>query len=133
MPPKVMRCGTHTGDPRDVSTLFLQAVARKIPFHPGIYPSYLAVPTTSGPIADGNIQYNWLGNIWVGVGQNTNTYISVIENWTIPTVSNLIKSQGAEGGWYSSSWVGVDGMFTSNDVLQQHPAVLLQLPLTAAL
>lgn len=61
---------------------------------------------------------NWLGHVWAGAGQNTQTYTGVIGTWTIPTVSVPPEAQGIEGGWHSSSWVGIDGMFTSNDVLQ---------------
>jgi Peptidase A4 family len=61
---------------------------------------------------------SWLENSWAGAGQNTKTYTGVVGNWTIPTVSQPIEPQGAEGGWHSSSWIGIDGMFTSSDVLQ---------------
>jgi len=61
---------------------------------------------------------SWLGTVLSGAGQNSKTYTGVLGNWTIPTVSKPPEAQGTEGGWHSSSWIGIDGMFTSNDVLQ---------------
>jgi hypothetical protein len=60
----------------------------------------------------------YLGTVWSGAGINTGTWSNVIGYWTIPTVSKPSEPQGTEGGWNSSSWLGLDGMFTSDDVLQ---------------
>jgi Peptidase A4 family len=64
--------------------------------------------------ADGN----YLGGVWSGAGANTGTWSSIIGYWKIPTVSKPSEPQGEEGGWNSSSWLGLDGFFTSDDVLQ---------------
>jgi hypothetical protein len=61
---------------------------------------------------------SYLGTVWSGAGANTGTWSSIIGYWTIPTVSKPSEPQGTEGGWNSSSWLGLDGMFTSDDVLQ---------------
>jgi hypothetical protein len=61
---------------------------------------------------------SYLGGVWSGSGANTGTWTSVIGYWKIPTVSKPSEPQGTEGGWNSSSWLGLDGMFTSDDVLQ---------------
>jgi hypothetical protein len=56
---------------------------------------------------------------WSGAGVNTGgPWVSVVGTWTIPTVTQPPEAQGTQGGWNSSSWVGIDGMFTTNDVLQ---------------
>ena len=60
----------------------------------------------------------YLGTVWSGAGTNTGTWSTVVGYWTIPTVSKPSEPQGTEGGWNSSSWLGLDGMFTSDDVLQ---------------
>ena len=61
---------------------------------------------------------SYLGGVWSGAGSNKGSWTSIIGYWTIPTVSKPSEAQGEEGGWNSSSWLGLDGMFTSNDVLQ---------------
>jgi hypothetical protein len=61
---------------------------------------------------------SYLTGAWSGSGSNAGTWTSIIGYWTIPTVSKPTEPQGTEGGWNSSSWLGLDGMFTSNDVLQ---------------
>jgi hypothetical protein len=61
---------------------------------------------------------SYLGTVWSGAGINTGTWTTCLGSWVIPTVSVPPEPQGQEGGWNSSSWVGIDGMFTSNDVLQ---------------
>ena len=61
---------------------------------------------------------NWVDTVWGGAGINTGNWTVVIGTWTIPFVSAPPEAQGTEGGWNSSSWMGIDGMFTSNDVLQ---------------
>jgi len=56
---------------------------------------------------------------WSGAGVNTGgPWVCVVGTWTIPTVTQPPEAQGTQGGWNSSSWVGIDGMFTTNDVLQ---------------
>jgi hypothetical protein len=55
---------------------------------------------------------------WAGAGNNTGTWTSIVGSWTIPYVGVPPEPQGTEGGWNSSSWAGIDGMFTSDDVLQ---------------
>jgi hypothetical protein len=62
---------------------------------------------------------NYTGSVWSGAGVNTGgPWVTVVGTWTIPTVTTPPEAQGTEGGWNSSSWVGIDGMFTTNDVLQ---------------
>jgi len=61
---------------------------------------------------------SYIGGVWSGAGSNSGTWSSIIGYWTIPTVSKPTEPQGNEGGWNSSSWLGLDGMFTSDDVLQ---------------
>ena len=58
------------------------------------------------------------GNVWAGPGTNQGSWRSISGHWEIPTVSVPPEPQGSEGGWHSSSWIGIDGMFTSEDVLQ---------------
>lgn len=55
---------------------------------------------------------NWAGGVVSG------NWSSAVGTWTVPTVSKPTESQGTEGGWHCSSWVGIDGTFSSNDVLQ---------------
>ena len=62
---------------------------------------------------------NYNGTVWAGAGKNTGgRWNAIFGSWTIPTVSQPPQTQGSEGGWNSSSWIGLDGMFTSDDVLQ---------------
>jgi Peptidase A4 family len=69
------------------------------------------------PVKQGNTS-TYLGTVWSGAGNNIGTWTTCLGSWIIPTVSVPPEPQGLEGGWNSSSWVGIDGMFTSNDVLQ---------------
>lgn len=57
----------------------------------------------------------WAGGVLNGA---PGSYTSAIGTWVIPTVGIPREPQGHEGGWNSSSWVGIDGFFTTNDVLQ---------------
>lgn len=61
---------------------------------------------------------NYVDAVWSGAGTKTGTWTGVAGSWTIPYVSAPPEVQGTEGGWNSASWVGIDGFFTSNDVLQ---------------
>ncbi len=63
--------------------------------------------------ADGAFQ----SNNWAG-GSVKGNWNSCIGFWSVPTVSQAPEAQGNEGGWNSSSWIGIDGAYTSNDVLQ---------------
>jgi hypothetical protein len=56
-------------------------------------------------------------NNWSG-GSIQGNWVSCIGFWSVPTVSQPTEAQGTEGGWNSSSWVGIDGAYSSNDVLQ---------------
>jgi Peptidase A4 family len=57
------------------------------------------------------------GGAWSG-GALPGQWSGVIGQWQIPAVSEPTQPPGATGGWTSSSWVGLDGAYTSNDVLQ---------------
>lgn len=57
------------------------------------------------------------GGAWSGSALR-GQWSGVIGQWQIPTVSKPPQPPGATGGWTSSSWVGLDGAYTSNDVLQ---------------
>lgn len=61
---------------------------------------------------------SYLDTVWAGAGKNTGTWTTCVGSWIIPTVGVPPEGQGREGGWNSASWVGIDGMFTSDDVLQ---------------
>lgn len=68
-------------------------------------------------LADGRFtSNNWSGGTLAPPGGHT--WSGAVGHWTIPTVTQPSEPQGTEGGWNSSSWVGVDGAYTSNDVLQ---------------
>lgn len=58
---------------------------------------------------------NWSGGVLQGP---PGSFTSAIGYWVIPTVGIPPEAQGYEGGWNSSSWIGIDGFFTTNDVLQ---------------
>jgi Peptidase A4 family len=57
----------------------------------------------------------WSGGVLQGP---PGSFTTAIGYWVIPTVGIPPQPQGYEGGWDSSSWVGIDGFFTTNDVLQ---------------
>jgi Peptidase A4 family len=59
----------------------------------------------------------YYGGAWSG-GALRGRWTGVIGQWTVPSVSQPPQPPGATGGWTSSSWVGLDGAYTSNDVLQ---------------
>lgn len=56
-------------------------------------------------------------NAWSG-GSVKGQWATCVGTWVIPTVSQPSEGQGQEGGWNSSSWAGIDGAYSSNDVLQ---------------
>jgi hypothetical protein len=58
---------------------------------------------------------NWSGGVLQGP---PGSFTTAIGFWVIPIVGVPAEPQGYEGGWNSSSWVGIDGFFTTNDVLQ---------------
>jgi peptidase A4-like protein len=58
---------------------------------------------------------NWGGGVLQGPA---GSFTSAVGYWVIPTVGIPPEPQGYEGGWNSSSWIGIDGFFTTNDVLQ---------------
>ncbi len=58
---------------------------------------------------------NWSGGVLQGP---PGSFTSALGYWVIPTVGIPPEPQGFEGGWNSSSWIGIDGFFTTNDVLQ---------------
>ena len=65
------------------------------------------------------VDAGYTDSAWAG-GVVTGNFVSAVGTWVIPTVSTPSQPQGTEqgGGWKSSSWVGIDGFFTTNDVLQ---------------
>jgi len=60
---------------------------------------------------------SYVGAAWSGATV-AGDWTGVIGFWNIPKVSEPREPQGLEGGWNSSSWIGIDGAYTSNDVLQ---------------
>lgn len=57
-------------------------------------------------------QTNWAGAVLDG------TWTTVSSYWVVPTVSKPKETAGVGGGWDSSTWIGIDGDFSSDDVLQ---------------
>ncbi|MGA2952211.1 MAG: G1 family glutamic endopeptidase [Caulobacteraceae bacterium] len=69
-----------------------------------------------GPVTRGE-DGTYYGGGWSG-GAVKGKWSGVIGQWKIPTVYKPREPAGEDGGWTSSSWVGLDGAYTSNDVLQ---------------
>jgi len=61
---------------------------------------------------------SYADTVWGGAGVNSGTWTGVAGVWVIPYVWEPSEAKGNEGFWNSSSWIGIDGMFTSDDVLQ---------------
>jgi hypothetical protein len=57
----------------------------------------------------------WSGGVLQGP---PGSFTSAIGYWVIPTVGIPPEPQGYDGGWDSSSWIGIDGFYTTDDVLQ---------------
>src|SRR5208283_4402010 len=59
-------------------------------------------------------------NKWAGAGfqGGTGSWAVITGTWDIPMVSQPSEPAGPDGGWDSSSWVGIDGFYSSTDVLQ---------------
>jgi hypothetical protein len=58
---------------------------------------------------------NWSGSVIQG---SAGSFTSAIGTWVVPTVGIPPEPPGLDGGWDSFSWVGIDGFYTTNDVLQ---------------
>jgi hypothetical protein len=56
-------------------------------------------------------------NAWSGASVQ-GQWATCIGTWAVPSVGQPSEPQGQEGGWNSSSWTGIDGAYSSNDVLQ---------------
>jgi len=69
-----------------------------------------------GPVRRGE-DGTYYGGGWSG-GAVRGKWSGVVGQWKVPSVYKPKEPAGMSGGWTSSSWVGLDGAYSSNDVLQ---------------
>jgi hypothetical protein len=109
------------GDPPEVQQAWTRFFARKWRAQDSIVPQsepQVGVTHNLRKRPTRQTDGSYLGTVWSGAAANTGTWSNIIGYWTIPTVTKPSEPQGTEGGWNSSSWLGLDGFFTSDDVLQ---------------